>query len=43
MNLNSLNEFRIHIGRVISIKEVMKDGVFPPSFHISICMDMVML
>lgn len=30
MNLNSLNEFRIHIGRVISIKEVMKDGVFPP-------------
>lgn len=30
MNLNDYNEFRIHIGRIVSVKEILKDGVFPP-------------
>lgn len=30
MTLNKYNEFRIHIGRVVSIREVLKDGIFPP-------------
>ena len=30
MNLKEYNEFRIHIGRVVSIKEAIKDKVFPP-------------
>lgn len=30
MNLGEYNEFRIHIGRVIFSKEILKDGFFPP-------------
>lgn len=30
MNLNEYNEFRIHIGRVVYVKEILKDGIFPP-------------
>lgn len=30
MNLSELNEFRIHIGRVTMVKEIIEDGVFPP-------------
>ena len=29
-NLSEYNEFRIHIGRITTIKEVIEDGVFPP-------------
>jgi len=30
MNLNEYNEFRIHIGRVVYVKEILKNGIFPP-------------
>ena len=30
MNLSEYNEFRIHIARVTTVKEILKDGVFPP-------------
>ncbi len=30
MNLSKCNEFRIHIGRVLYIKETIENGVFPP-------------
>lgn len=30
MNLSEYNEFRIHIGRVTSVKEIIQNGVFPP-------------
>lgn len=30
MNLSEYNEFRIHIGRVTSVKEILEDGIFPP-------------
>lgn len=29
MNLSDFNEFRIHIGRIASVKQIIKDGVFP--------------
>lgn len=30
MNLTNLNEFRIHIIRITSVKEIFKQGIFPP-------------
>ncbi|MBR3134606.1 MAG: hypothetical protein IKG56_04005 [Clostridia bacterium] len=30
MNLSEFNEFRIHIARVTSVKEIIQDGFFPP-------------
>lgn len=33
MALSELNEFRIHLARIISVKEIMKDGIFPPFIY----------
>lgn len=39
MNLSKLNEFRIHIIRITSIKEAIQDGVFPPYISYKHMMD----